>query len=138
MNKNKLVDECLKKGLRMTGQRTIILGVVAESSDHPDVEEIYNRASRIDPKIGIATVYRTVRLMESIGVLEKHDFGGTKIRYEKTPDNHHDHLIDIKNHKVIEFNNEEIERLQKKVAEDYGYELVGHRLELYGVKKGKK
>lgn len=119
----------------MTDQRRVIAQVLSEATDHPDVEELYRRASRIDPKISIATVYRTLKLFEEINVLERHDFGGNKARYEPLPDEHHDHLIDIDTGEVIEFHNEEIEKLQKKIAEELGFKLVDHRLELYGVKK---
>ena len=109
--------------------------VMSESNDHPDVDELYNRVSKIDPKISIATVYRTVKLFEESGIITKHEFKGGKARYEELNEGHHDHLIDIKSGEIIEFVDEEIEKLQKKVAEKYGYELVDHKLELYGVKK---
>ena len=134
-------QECLAKGVKLTEQRKIIAKVISESkteygeSDHPDVDELYNRVSKIDPKISIATVYRTVKLFEEAGILTKHDFKGGKARYEATIESHHDHLIDIKSGEIIEFVDEEIEKLQKKVAEKYGYTLVDHKLELYGVKK---
>ena len=117
----------------MTGQRRVVAQVLSDSDDHPNVDEVYSRASGIDPKISIATVYRTVRLFEEAGILEKHDFGGSSARYEEVTDNHHDHLINIKNGNVIEFHNEEIEALQRKVAKQKGLKLIGHRLELYGV-----
>jgi len=123
---------CLDKGLKMTEQRRVIARVISEASDHPDVELLYQRATEIDPRISIATVYRTVRLLEEANILDRHDFGDGRARYEETPEEHHDHLVDVSSGGVIEFRNEEIERLQKKVAEDLGYELVGHRLELYG------
>ena len=131
--------KCLSKGVKLTDQRKIIAKVISESkmeygeSDHPDVDELYNRVSRIDPKISIATVYRTVKLFEEAGILVKHDFKAGKARYEINDD--HNHLIDIKSGEIIEFVDEEIEKLQKKVAEKYGYTLVDHKLELYGVKK---
>ena len=134
-------QKCLSKGVKLTEQRKIIARIISESkteygeSDHPDVDELYNRVSKIDPKISIATVYRTVKLFEEAGILTKHDFKGGKARYEALVESHHDHLIDIKTGEIIEFVNEEIETLQKKVAEKYGYELVDHKLELYGVKK---
>ena len=132
---------CLKKGVKLTDQRKIIARVISESkteygeSDHPDVDELYSRVSKIDPKISIATVYRTVKLFEEAGILTKHDFKGGKARYEAMIESHHDHLIDVKTGEIIEFVDEEIEKLQKKVAEKYGYTLVDHKLELYGVKK---
>ena len=124
---------CIDKGLRMTGQRRIIAQVLESAHDHPDVEELYNRASRLDDKISIATVYRTVKLFEEIGVIERHEFGDGRARYEAVPDDHHDHLIDLKTGHVIEFANAEIEVLQERIARDHGYKLVDHRLELYGV-----
>jgi Fur family ferric uptake transcriptional regulator len=128
---------CAEKGLRMTDQRRVIARVLSESSDHPDAEELYRRAATVDPHISIATVYRTVRLFEDAGILERHDFRNGRSRYEEMPDAHHDHLIDVQNGKVIEFRNEEIERLQRRVAEELGFELVDHRLELYAVPKKK-
>ena len=134
-------QKCLSKGVKLTDQRRIIAKVISESkaeygeSDHPDVDELYNRVSKIDPKISIATVYRTVKLFEEAGILTKHDFKGGKARYEAMIESHHDHLIDIKTGEIIEFVDEEIEKLQKKVAEKYGYDLVDHKLELYGMKK---
>ena len=127
--------KCLSKGVKLTDQRKIIAQVMSESKDHPDVDELYNRVSKIDPKISIATVYRTVKLFEESGILAKHEFKGGKARYEQLNEGHHDHLIDIKSGEIIEFVDEEIEILQKKVAEKYGYSLVDHKLELYGVKK---
>ncbi|MDX1580395.1 MAG: Fur family transcriptional regulator [Alphaproteobacteria bacterium] len=124
---------CNEKGLRMTEQRRVIARVLSESTDHPDVEELYRRASAQDSNISIATVYRTVRLFEEAGILERHDFGDGRARYEEVPEEHHDHLIDVQGGRVIEFRNEEIEKLQEKVARDLGYRLVDHRLELYGV-----
>jgi Fur family ferric uptake transcriptional regulator len=134
---------CLDKGVKLTEQRKIIARVISESkdtygeSDHPDVDELYNRVSKIDSKISIATVYRTVKLFEESGILAKHDFKGGKARYEEMRESHHDHLIDVKTGEIIEFVDNEIEELQKKVAEKYGYDLVDHKLELYGVKKKK-
>ena len=134
-------QKCISKGVKLTDQRKIIAKVISESkaeygeSDHPDVDELYNRVSKIDPKISIATVYRTVKLFEEAGILTKHDFKGGKARYEAMIESHHDHLIDIKTGEIIEFVDDEIEKLQKKVAEKHGYTLVDHKLELYGVKK---
>ncbi len=134
-------QKCLSKGVKLTDQRKIIAKVISQSkeeygeSDHPDVDELYNRVSKIDPKISIATVYRTVKLFEEAGILTKHDFKGGKARYEAMIESHHDHLIDIKTGEIIEFVDDEIEKLQKKVAEKHGYTLVDHKLELYGVKK---
>ena len=127
--------KCLVKGVKLTDQRKIIARVMSQSNDHPDVDELYNRVSKIDSKISIATVYRTVKLFEEFGILAKHEFKGSKARYEELNENHHDHLIDVKSGEIIEFVDEEIEKLQKKVADKYGYELVDHKLELYGVKK---
>tara|TARA_B100001121_G_C18179805_1_gene385164 strand:- start:41 stop:478 length:438 start_codon:yes stop_codon:yes gene_type:complete len=134
-------QKCISKGVKLTDQRKVIARVLSQSkseygeSDHPDVDELYNRVSKIDSKISIATVYRTVKLFEEAGILTKHDFKGGKARYEAIVESHHDHLIDIKTGEIIEFVDEEIEMLQKKVAEKYGYKLVDHKLELYGVKK---
>ena len=128
-------QKCIAKGVKLTDQRKIIAKVMSESHDHPDVDELYNRVSKFDPKISIATVYRTVKLFEEAGILAKHDFKGGKARYEELSESHHDHLIDVKTGEIIEFVDEEIEKLQQKVAEKYGYELVDHKLELYGVKK---
>lgn len=127
---------CAEKGLRMTEQRRIIARVLSDATDHPDAEELYKRASAIDPHISIATVYRTVRLFEDAGILERHDFRDGRSRYEEVHDSHHDHLIDVQSGRVIEFRNEEIEALQRRVAEELGFELVDHRLELYAVPKG--
>ena len=124
---------CLEKGLKMTEQRRVIARVLSESSDHPDVELLYQRASAIDPHISIATVYRTVRLFEEANILERHEFGDGRARYEDAQKAHHDHLIDVKSGNIIEFRNEEIENLQRKVALKLGYRLVDHRLELYGI-----
>ncbi len=131
--KAKLEVLCVERGLKMTDQRRVIARVLSDASDHPDVEAVHRRATAIDPNISIATVYRTVRLFEEAGILAKHDFGDGRARYEETPDEHHDHLIDIQSGKVVEFHNDEIEELQSKIAEKAGYRLVGHRLELYGV-----
>ena len=131
--KAKLELLCIERGLKMTDQRRVIARVLSDSSDHPDVESVHRRATAIDPNISIATVYRTARLFEEAGILAKHDFGDGRARYEETPDEHHDHLIDIQTGKVVEFHNGEIEELQRKIAEKAGYRLVGHRLELYGV-----
>ncbi len=124
---------CIEKGLRMTGQRRVVARVLSVAEDHPDVEEVYRRSAAIDPNISIATVYRTVRLFEEAGIIERHDFGDGRARYEESPEEHHDHLIDTTSGRVIEFHNAEIERLQEKVAREHGFELIGHRLELYGV-----
>ena len=134
-------QKCISKGVKLTDQRKVIAKVLSQSkseygeSDHPDVDELYNRVSKIDSKISIATVYRTVKLFEEAVILTKHDFKGGKARYEAMVESHHDHLIDIKTGEIIEFVDDEIEILQKKVAEKYGYKLVDHKLELYGVKK---
>ncbi len=129
---------CTEKGLRMTDQRRVIARVLSDATDHPDAEELHRRASAIDPHISIATVYRTVRLFEDAGILERHDFRDGRSRYEEVPGTHHDHLIDIQSGRVIEFRSEEIEHLQRRVAEELGFELVDHRLELYGVPKAGK
>ena len=128
-------QKCIAKGVKLTEQRKIIAKVMSDSNDHPDVDELYTRVSKIDSKISIATVYRTVKLFEESGIVAKHDFKGGKARYEELSESHHDHLIDVKTGEIIEFVDDEIEKLQKKVAEKYGYELVDHKLELYGVKK---
>ena len=133
--KDSIEQKCLNKGVKLTEQRKIIAKVMSESSDHPDVDELYKRVSKIDSKISIATVYRTVKLFEEFGILAKHEFKGGKARYEELNESHHDHLIDVKTGEIIEFVDDEIEKLQKKVAKKYGYELVDHKLELYGVKK---
>ncbi|WP_295691095.1 Fur family transcriptional regulator [uncultured Maricaulis sp.] len=124
---------CIAKGLRMTDQRRVIARVLSQSDDHPDAEELHSRASDEDPRISLATVYRTVRLFEEAGIIERHDFRDGRSRYEEVGDEHHDHLIDLKSGEVIEFVNEEIERLQEAIARKLGYKLVDHRLELYGV-----
>jgi Fur family transcriptional regulator, ferric uptake regulator len=131
---SRLEQLCIDKGLRMTEQRRVIAKVLSESLDHPDVETVYQRASEIDPGIGLATVYRTLRLFEEANILERHDFGDGRARYEEVPEEHHDHLIDVQTGEVIEFQNEAIEALQRRVAEELGYRLVDHRLELYGVR----
>ena len=128
-------QKCISKGVKLTGQRKIIAHIMSKSEDHPDVDQLYKRATKVDPKISIATVYRTVKLFEEVGILAKHDFKGGKARYEEISESHHDHLIDVKTGEIIEFVDDEIEKLQKKVAEKYGYELVDHKLELYGIKK---
>jgi Fur family ferric uptake transcriptional regulator len=135
--KDTLEELCKKKGVRLTEQRKVIAQVMASSSDHPDVDELHKRINKIDSKISIATVYRTVKLFEEAGVVSKHDFKGGKARYEKSPEEHHDHLIDVNSGEIIEFVDEDIELLQKKVADKLGYTLVDHRLELYGTKKNK-
>jgi Fur family ferric uptake transcriptional regulator len=132
---NSIEEKCKTKGVRITDQRKVIAQVMSESKDHPDVDELHKRVSEVDKKISIATVYRTVKLFEEAGILAKHDFKGGKARYEAMVESHHDHLIDIKSGEIIEFVDEEIEKLQKKVAEKYGYKLVDHKLELYGIKK---
>ena len=124
---------CIQKGMKMTGQRRIIARVLSEADDHPDVEEIYRRAIRLDPRISIATVYRTVLLFEEAAILEKHYFRDGRSRYEEVTDEHHDHLIDIQSGRVIEVQSEEIQTLQRPITQDHGFKLVGHRLELYGV-----
>ena len=128
-------QKCIKNGVKLTEQRKVIAKVMTESVDHPDVDELYKRVTQIDSKISIATVYRTVKLFEESGILTRHDFKGRKARYEELSEQHHDHLIDIKSGEIIEFVDNEIEELQKKVAEKYGYDLVDHKLELYGIKK---
>ena len=130
-------QKCLSKGVKLTDQRRVIAQVMSESTDHPDVDELYNRVSKIDSKISIATVYRTVKLFEESGIVEKHDFKGGKARYEQSPDEHHDHLIDINSGEIIEFVDKDIEKLQIEVAKKLGYKLVDHKLELYGSKSKK-
>ncbi len=125
---------CAAKGMRMTEQRRVIARVLGASQDHPDVEELYRRAVAVDDKISISTVYRTVKLFEDAGIIERHDFREGRSRYEQVPDEHHDHLIDVNNGTVIEFRSEEIERLQEEIAKRHGFKLVGHRLELYAVR----
>ncbi len=128
-----LEQKCLDKGLKMTGQRRTIARVLSQSEDHPDVELLYQRANNVDNNISIATVYRTVKLFEEAGIIERHDFGDGRSRYEAASDSHHDHLIDLKTGEVIEFSNEAIEKLQEIIARELGYRLVDHRLELYGI-----
>ena len=124
---------CIEKGMKMTGQRRVIAAVLSDAQDHPDVEEVYRRATQVDPRISIATVYRTVRLFEEANILERHDFGDGRSRYEEITDEHHDHLIDIHTGRVVEFQDDELEALKEKIAAKHGFRLVGHRLELYGV-----
>ena len=131
---NKIEEKCITKGVRLTDQRKVIAEVMSASNDHPDVDELHKRVNKIDKKISIATVYRTVKLLEESGIVEKHDFKGGKARYEESPEEHHDHLIDINSGEIIEFVDKEIEILQNKVAEKLGYKLVDHKLELYGSK----
>ncbi|MGV6802186.1 MAG: Fur family transcriptional regulator [bacterium] len=130
---NRIEQRCLDKGLRMTDQRRVIAQVMADAEDHPDVEEIHNRAHKIDNRISIATAYRTMRLFEEYDIVERHDFNDGRARYEEATDEHHDHLINIRTGDVIEFVNDEIEQLQKDIAAKYGFKLIDHRLELYGV-----
>lgn len=132
---NPIEQACVSRGLRMTEQRRVIARVLGEAHDHPDVEELYRRCAKVDDKISISTVYRTVRLFEDAGIIEKHDFRAGRARYEPVPDTHHDHLIDLRTGKVIEFRSEEIERLQEEIARRLGFRLVDHRLELYAVPK---
>ena len=131
---NNIEEKCLARGVRLTEQRKIIAKIMSEAADHPDVDELHKRANKIDKKISIATVYRTVKLLEESGIVEKHDFKGGKARYEESPEEHHDHLIDINSGEIIEFVDKEIEELQIKVAQKLGYKLVNHKLELYGSK----
>jgi Fur family ferric uptake transcriptional regulator len=130
---DRIENLCVDKGMRMTDQRRVVARVLSTSHDHPDVEELYRRAHEVDPHISIATVYRTVRLFEEAGIIEKHDFRDGRSRYEEATESHHDHLIDMKTGQVLEFVDEEIEELQEKIARRLGYRLVDHRLELYGV-----
>ena len=127
-------NQCIKKGVRLTDQRKLVAKVMSGSDDHPDVDELHKRVTKLDSKISIATVYRTVKLFEEAGIVAKHDFKGAKARYEEIPQEHHDHLIDVNTGEITEFVNEDIEKLQQKVAEKLGYKLVDHRLELYGTK----
>ncbi len=140
MNKNPsdltLEEACVARGMRMTDQRRTIARVMEGALDHPDVEELYRRASALDPRISLSTVYRTVNLFEEAGLVTKHDFKDGRARFEPIPDEHHDHLIDIRSGKVIEFRNEEIEAIQEVIAKRLGYKLVDHRLELYAVPLG--
>ncbi len=128
-----LEQRCIDNGMKMTGQRRVIARVLSDSLDHPDVEEVHRRAATEDSRISIATVYRTMRLFEEAGIVQRHEFGDRRARYEETSETHHDHLIDIRTGKVIEFRSEEIERLQQEVAKKYGFKLVSHRLELFAV-----
>ncbi len=128
---SRIETRCVDKGMKMTEQRRVIARVLSAAADHPDVEEVHRRSIEVDPRISIATVYRTVRLFEESGIVKRHDFGDGRARYEPAPENHHDHLIDVHTGKVIEFRNDDIERLQHEVAKAYGYRLVGHRLELF-------
>ena len=132
MTTTRLEQLCIEKGLRMTEQRRVIARVLSESQDHPDVELVYKRAAELDDTISISTVYRTVRMLEENGILERHDFGDGRARYEEVSDEHHDHLINIQTGQVIEFTSDQIEKLQHKIAEELGFELIDHRLELYG------
>ena len=132
-NLNVIEAQCAAKGMRMTEQRRVIAQVLAQSADHPDVEELYRRCAEIDPRISISTVYRTVKLFEDAGIIERHDFREGRARYEQISETHHDHLIDLRSGKVIEFHSEQIERLQADIARRLGYRLVDHRLELYAV-----
>jgi len=124
---------CTERGLKMTGQRRVIARVLSDATDHPDVEQLHHRATAIDPRISVATVYRTLRLFEEANILERHEFRSGRARYEEAPEEHHDHLIDVQSGRVLEFQDQEIEALQRKVAEKLGYRLVDHRLELYAV-----
>ncbi len=132
MVETRIEQLCVEHNMKMTDQRRVIARVLSLADDHPDVEEVHRRASKIDQRISIATVYRTVRLWEEAGILDRHDFGDGRARYEEVTDEHHDHLIDVKSGKVIEFQNEEIEVLQERIAREHGMKLVGHKLELYG------
>ena len=127
--------KCKKRGVKLTDQRKLIARVMSDSKDHPNVDELYKRVTAIDPKISIATVYRTVKLFEEVGIVTKHDFKGGKARYEELSESHHDHLIDIKTGEIVEFVDQDIENLQKKIAKKFGYELIDHKLELYCIKK---
>jgi len=133
---SRIEQRCIDKGMKMTEQRRVIAKVLSDSVDHPDVEALHRRAVALDPNISIATVYRTVRLFEEANILERHDFGQGRARYEQATDSHHDHLIDVQSGHVIEFQSDEIEALQKKIAQRHGFKLVGHRLELYAVPIG--
>ena len=128
-------NKCIKKGVRLTEQRKLVAKVMSESEDHPDVDELHKRVSKLDSRVSIATVYRTVKLFEEAGIVSKHDFKGNKSRYEQITEEHHDHLIDINTGEITEFVNQDIENLQKKVAEKLGYDLIDHKLELYGTIK---
>jgi Fur family ferric uptake transcriptional regulator len=130
---SRLEEQCIAKGVKMTEQRRVILRVLSESNDHPDADLVFRRAAKIDPNISIATVYRTVHVLEENDILDSHDFGGDRLRYEQHPEQHHDHLIDMRTGKVIEFSNAQIEEIQQRVAQELGYRLIGHRLELYAL-----
>ena len=132
--RSKIEEKCVEKGITLTDQRKLVAKVMSEAGDHPDVDELHKRVNKLDNKISIATVYRTVKLFEEAGIVSKHDFKGNKARYESAPKEHQDHLIDVNTGEIIEFVNEDIEKLQKQVAEKLGYKLVDHRLELYGSK----
>ena len=132
-----LEELCAERGMRMTEQRRIIAKIIQESEDHPDVEELHRRSVSVDPKISISTVYRTVKLFEDAGIIARHDFRDGRSRYETVPEEHHDHLIDLKSGQVIEFRSPEIEALQERIAREHGFRLVDHRLELYGIPLGK-
>lgn len=133
-----LETACVERGMRMTEQRRVIARVLEAASDHPDVEELYRRAAAVDPNISLSTVYRTVRMFEDAGIIERHEFRDGRARYEPLPDAHHDHLIDVRSGTVIEFRNEEIEALQERIARELGYQIIDHRLELYAVPLDKK
>lgn len=141
-NSNRIEARCADQGLRMTGQRRVIARILADATDHPDVEELHRRAHAVDPKISLSTVYRTIKLFAELGIIERHDFGHGhghgRGRYEEAPREHHDHLVDVDSGAVIEFSSPEIEELQERVARELGYKLVGHKLELYGVPIAKK
>ena len=132
--KSDIENKCIEKSVRLTEQRKLVAKIMSESHYHPDVDELHKRVNKFDSKISIATVYRTVKLFEEAGIISKHDFKGSKARYEQTSHEHHDHLIDINTGEITEFVNQDIERLQEKVAKKLGYKLVDHRLELYGSK----
>lgn len=135
---SRIEQACIEKGLKMTGQRRLIARVLSESADHPDVEELYRRAAQIDPRISLATVYRTVRVLEEADIVERHEFRDGRARYEETAEDHHDHLVDLDTGEVIEFRSDEIEELQRRIAERLGYRLVDHRLALYGIRRTSK
>ena len=130
---SRIEKQCIEKGMKMTGQRRVIAQVLSEAKNHPDVEEVFHRSTKLDPRISIATVYRTVRMFEEAGIVERHDFGDGRSRYEETSEDHHDHIIDVQSRRVIEFQSDEIEALQEKIANEHGFKLIGHRLELFGV-----
>ncbi len=137
-NPSRIEARCAEYGLRMTGQRRIIARILSSATDHPDVEEVHRRAHAADPKISLSTVYRTIKLFATKGILERHDFGHGRGRYEEASSAHHDHLVDVESGRVIEFSNPDIEALQERIAREHGFKLVGHRLELYGVPLAKK